>query len=437
MSQYKNRTVMAVALVAVLVAGIAVGVSWSRWRSPQGAAAVASSAASQPAAADGAKRRVLYWHDPMKPDVRFDKPGKSPFMDMELQPVYADDDAGGEAPAVRVSAGASQALGIRVGTVERAALAPAIHAVGTVAYDETAQAVVQPRADGFVTRLRVRAPLVQVQKGEVLADVDIPAWREALAEYLALPLESGPGGAGQALPLLPHSPELRMALRQRLSVLGVPGASLQHAEQTGTVPDHFELTAPVTGVVTELGLREGAAFMNGTVVARINRTNTVWVDAQVLETQARAVTPGAPVRIQAHAHLGRVFTGQVLRVLPQVDSVTRTVGVRVAVLNGPGLLSPGMYVDADFPAVKATEQLWVPSEAVIATGERSVVIVARPGGGFDVATVTTGIEVGGKTAILSGLTAGQSVVLSGQFLIDSEANLKSAINRLSAGGASP
>ncbi len=444
--RHPMRTLGSLALV--LGVGIALGVGWSNWRMSRTATGDGSMAAAPMISMANPKRRVLYWHDPMKPEVKFDKPGKSPFMDMQLQPVYADEGEGADSrePGVRVSTTARQQLGIRLGRVERAAVAPEINAVGIVAYDEAAQAVVQPRADGYVTRLMVRAALDSVRQGQVLAEVDIPAWREALGEYLALlpaqpaaeqPATSGVADQSTAPPEAASAIALRTALRHRLVVLGVPVASIQQVEQSHALPAHFELNAPVSGVVTELGIREGAAFMAGTMVARISRIDSVWVDAQLPEAQARSVPPGQRVRITASAHPGKVFAGKVLRVLPQLDAVTRTVGVRILVDNTAGRLSPGMYVNAALPGGAAQAQLWVPSEAVITTGERSVVIVARDGGGFDVASVTAGIESGGKTAILSGLREGQSVVLSGQFLIDSEANLKSAFNRLTAGGANP
>ncbi|MDE2220375.1 MAG: efflux RND transporter periplasmic adaptor subunit, partial [Gammaproteobacteria bacterium] len=244
-------------LLVVLIAGLALGVGWSKWRAGHHAAGGGASPASAVPAANP-ERRVLYWHDPMRPELRFDRPGKSPFMDMPLQPVYADDNANAASgePGVHVSTAAQQQLGIRLGRVERAAISPVVNAVGIVAYDDAAQAIVQPRVDGYVTRLIIRTALEHVRRGQVLAEVDAPAWREALGEYLALSAGSFAGNSA-----------LRAALRQRLVVLGVPNAAILQVEQSRTPPARFELTAPVAGVVTELGLREGAAFTAGTVLA--------------------------------------------------------------------------------------------------------------------------------------------------------------------------
>jgi Cu(I)/Ag(I) efflux system membrane fusion protein len=407
------KWIVAVVGVAVLSAGLGYGLAT---RAPRGGDSSQISPTAQAQASS--ERKILYWHDPMKPEVKFDKPGKSPFMDMQLVPVYMDQ--GADSGGVAVSANAQQNLGIRLGTVEKAAIAPHTMAVGTVRYDEHDVALVQTRVAGFVTRLRVRAALDRVRRGQILADITAPAWTEAEGEYLALLRSESPAAAS-----------LREAARQRLLVIGVPEPAILELEKSRSVATTTPIVAPIDGVVTELGLREGATFDAGAVLFRLNGTATVWVDAQVPEAQARAVAPGAKVDVRAVALPGTVLPGRVQAILPQVDPTTRTVGVRIAIDNPAGTLSPGMFVQTTVAGPAAAPQLWVPSEAVIATGRRSVVIVRRPDSSFDVAPVTLGPEAEGKTAILSGLSEGQTIVLSGQFLIDSEASLKSAVNRLS------
>jgi membrane fusion protein, copper/silver efflux system len=188
--------------------------------------------------------------------------------------------------------------------------------------------------------------------------------------------------------------------------------------------------APIDGVVTELGVRDGAAFMAGASLFRINGLGTVWVNAQIPEARVSMVPPGSTVQAHAMAWPGATFKGRVIAFLPQVDPQTRTLTVRVALDNPDFRLSPGMWVALDFTAPAAAPQLVVPSEAVIVTGQRSVVIVADEKGSFDVVNVSIGVEQEGRTAILSGLKEGQSIVLSGQFLIDSEASLTSSVTRL-------
>jgi Cu(I)/Ag(I) efflux system membrane fusion protein len=401
------------ALVAVLIAGVGGGY----WLAHQKATAAPSSGSSSPA--DQRERRILYWHDPMVPGQKFDKPGKSPFMDMQLVPVYADNESGGA--AVRVSASVAQSLGIRTGKVEKAVLVPRLNIVGSVAFDETSLELVQARIDGTVTRLYVKSPLERVMRGQPLVDILAPQWRAAQEEYISL--LDAQTERGQAV---------RAAARQRLITLGVPDATVRAIERDRITRAVTTLAAPRDGVVTELTAREGMTFMSGAPLFRINALDSVWVTAQVPEAQVSMIPTGATVSAHATAWPGVTFPGRVLAVLPDVDRETRTLSIRIALQNRERKLAPGMFVSLDFAAPPGAAQLAVPSEAVIMTGERSVVIVARADGGFDVAPVTTGTEADGKTAILSGLTEGQDIVLSGQFLLDSEASLKSAVSRLSS-----
>jgi membrane fusion protein, copper/silver efflux system len=374
------------------------------------------------AAAQG-ERKVLYWHDPMVPNARFDKPGKSPFMDMQLVPVYADEQGGA---AVSVSSVVTQNLGMRLGIVEKAVLQPTLAAVGSVAFDERLLEVVQARVEGYVSRLHVKAPLERVRRGQQLADIVAPAWLEAQEEYVAL--LDAQSGRGQAI---------RDAARQRLTVLGVPEGTIRELDAQRKTNASATLIAPIEGVVTELAIREGGAFMPGAALFRINGLKTVWVNAQIPEAQVSLISMGASVTAHATAWPGAIFKGRVAALLPEVDPQTRTLPVRIVVENPEFKLAPGMFVSLDFEGKADREQLVVPSEAVIMTGERNVVVVARAGGGFDVAEVTVGTQAEGKTAILSGLEEGQAIVLSGQFLIDSEASLKSTVSRLSTAAEPP
>ncbi|MGH8237730.1 MAG: efflux RND transporter periplasmic adaptor subunit [Steroidobacteraceae bacterium] len=344
-------------------------------------------------------------------------------MDMQLVPKYAGE-AGGA--AVSVSSAVIQNLGIRFGTVEKAVVQPRLGAVGSVAFDERLLAVVQARVEGYVTRLHVKAPLEQVRHGQPLADILAPQWLEAQQEYLAL-LDA----------TSERSRSIRDAARQRLGVLGVPESTIRDIEAQRKTKTNTTLVAPIEGIVTELSVREGAAFMAGASLFRINGLKTVWVNAQIPEAQVSMVPMGSTVEVHATAWPGTTFTGRVAALLPEVEARTRTAPVRIVVDNPGTRLAPGMFVSVELAGKQGAEQLVVPSEAVIMTGERNVVIVARAGGGFDVAEVTVGTESNGKTAILSGLEAEQSIVLSGQFLIDSEASLSSTVSRLSAPETKP
>jgi len=401
---------VSIGAIGVLIVGALLGYWFAQHRADS----------AQPAAtSEQSGRKVLYWHDPMYPNTRFDKPGKSPFMDMQLVPVYADEQGSGA--AVRVSPDVVQNLGIRLGKVERAAVQPRLTAVGSVAFDERLTEVVQARVEGYVTRLHVKAPLERVKRGQPLAEIVAPAWLEAEEEYLAL--IDARSERGQSI---------RDAARQRLVVLGIPEESIRNIETQRKTNAATTLVAPTDGIVSELAVREGAAFMPGATLFRLNGLKTVWVNAQVPESQVSLVPAGSVVSVHATAWPGATFKGRVLSALPDVDATTRTLPVRVEIENTDFKLAPGMFVSLALEGKAGEKQLVVPSEALIMTGERSVVIVARDSGGFDVANVQVGSQSGGKTVVLSGLEEGQQIVLSGQFLIDSEASLKSSVSRLSA-----
>ncbi len=414
---FSRPTVFAGVIGALVLLSAGVGVGY--WYARQRGVSTQTHESSIPTGSPGQK--PLYWYDPMQPNQHFDKPGKSPFMDMQLVPKYADESSEG---GVRVSPNIVQNLGIRVGHVERVALSSRLHAVGSVAFDEGLLELVQARVDGYVTRLHVKAPLTRVSRGQALADIVAPQWLETEQEYLAL-LSSDAG----------HEVELQKAARERLEVLGVPEPTIEGLERTRKPNATTTIVAPADGVITDLTARQGAAFVAGASLFRINGLKTVWANAQIPEAQVSAANTGSAVEVHATAWPGALFKGRVLALLPDVDRETRTLTARVAIENPAYQLSPGMYVTLDFSTPGAEPQLVVPSEAVITTGTRSVVIVARGHGGFDVATVSVGREQDGRTPILSGLQEGESVVLSGQFLIDSEASLTATVNRLQ--GATP
>jgi membrane fusion protein, copper/silver efflux system len=407
-------------VVALLALGVGGGYWWahSTMMTGQPAGSAPSMSMANPSAANEGTGKPLYWYDPMMPTQHFDKPGQSP-MGMHMVPKYANEGSEGEGGGVRVSSGVVQNLGIRLGKVERVSLKSGLHAVGSVVFDDRLVELVQARVEGYVTHLNVKAPLEHVRRGQPLATVLAPQWLEAQQEYLMLVDARSQSAQG-----------IRDAARQRLVVLGVPAASIRAVETKHETNATTTLVAPIDGVVTELGVRDGAAFMAGASLFRINGLTTVWVNAQIPEARVSMVPSGSTVAAHATAWPGARFKGRVIALLPQVDPQTRTLTVRVALDNPDFRLSPGMWVALDFTAPAAAPQLVVPSEAVIVTGQRSVVIVTDGKGSFDVVNVSTGVDQGGRTPILSGLKEGQSIVLSGQFLIDSEASLTSTVTRL-------
>jgi Cu(I)/Ag(I) efflux system membrane fusion protein len=408
-----TRTVLIVGAV-VLVALAAGGGYWL------GTARTRSTPAAAPAAEPQPGRKVLYWYDPMVPQQRFDKPGKSPFMEMQLVPKYADE--AGDDATVRISPRVVQNLGIRTAEARPGSLAPKLGAVGNVDWNERSVVLVQPRASGFIERLHVRAPLDAVGEGDPLVEILFPEWAAAQEEWLLLRrLATGDAEA------------LRSAARQRLVLLGMSEAQIAAVEREGRVQARVTLHAPVSGVIAELGAREGMTVVAGATLFRIASLATVWVVAEVPEAQAAMLAPGARVEARVPAYPAEAFAGRVGAILPEVNAATRTVRARVEVANPAGKLKPGMYATLAF-AARGRQGLLVPSEAVIRTGERAVVILAEAEGRFRAVDVRVGMESGSEAEIHEGLEPGDRVVVSGQFLIDSEASLRSTLARLEGGG---
>lgn len=393
----------------------------STWNIPQGEAATRRHMESGIKAGDVDPETgltVQYYHDPMVPGRKFDSPGKSPFMDMMLVPAYSGADSA-DTSSVKVSPRIQQNLGIRTAKVAMGMLAPEVTASGAVQWNERDRVVVQSRAMGYVEKLNVTATLDPVKQGQTLLTVYVPDWIAAQEEFLSLRKMRGEN----LQPLVD-------AARQRMLQVGMSSAQIRQVEQSGQVQPRVAIAAPRSGVVTDLMVREGMTVQPGSTLMEINGLSTVWVQAEVPESQAAYVQPGVSVRATAQAMPGQVFEGQVQTVLPQVNANSRTVLARL-VLNNPGnKLLPGMFVQTRFMDTRRPETMIIPSEAVIQTGRRAVVMLAGEDGRFSPVEIKTGIEFDGQTEVLAGLQAGQEVVLSGQFLIDSEASLRGLEARL-------
>lgn len=393
----------------------------STWNIPQGEAATRRHMESGIKAGDidpETGLAVQYYHDPMVPGRKFDSPGKSPFMDMMLVPAYSGADSA-DSSSVKVSPRIQQNLGIRTAAVSKGMLAPEISASGSVQWNERERVVIQSRAMGYVERLNVTATLDAVKQGQTLLTVYVPDWIAAQEEFLSLRRMKGEN----LQPLID-------AARQRMLQVGMNSAQIQAVERSGTVQARLAISAPRSGVVTELTVREGMTVQPGMTLVEINGLSTVWVQAEVPEVQAVYVRPGANVVANAQAVPGRTFEGTVQAVLPQLNSNTRTVLARIVLKNPEQQLLPGMFVQTRFFDTNRKPTLIIPSEAVIQTGRRAVVMLSGNEGRFTPVEIKTGIEFDGKTEVLEGLEEGQKVVLSGQFLIDSEASLRGLETRL-------
>lgn len=410
MTRFKMSPVGLAAATALTVAALAGGVMIGRATAP----------ADAPAAA-GAGRKVLYWYDPMVPGQRFERPGKSPYMDMPLQPKYADEAAAGPAPGVAIDPAQTQSLGVRLAKAQRGALPGGLAATGVIDFNERDVAVVQAKAAGFVQRVYGRAPGDIVAAGAPLADILVPDWAGAQAEFLAV------RRSGDAA--------LIRAGRQRLQLLGMPPGLISAVEQSGRVRDVATVAIPSGGVIRTLSIRNGMTVTAGQTLAEVNGLGRVWLNAAVPEAMAGQVRVGETATASLAAYPGETFGGRVTAILPQAQAESRTLTVRIELANAGGRLRPGMFATVRFGG-RAQPALLVPTEAVIRTGRRTLVMLAGPRGTYQPAEIRIGREAGGQTEVLAGLREGEQVVASGQFLIDSEASLSGVAAR-PIGGAPP
>jgi Cu(I)/Ag(I) efflux system membrane fusion protein len=370
-----------------------------------------------------------YWYDPMRPSEHFDKPGKSPFMDMPLVPKYPDPgstdgvrSATGSAGGIAIDPRVVQNLGIRLAEVEQSSFARVVDTVGLVGVDEHRIEAIQVRESGWVERLEVRAVGDSVRRGQLLAGVYSP---DLLATQQELLIARGSGDA-----------QMIEAARRRLALFGLSEAQIARIEKADAVERRVDYYAPFDGYVMELGIRQGAAVERGTTLFQLADLSSVWITAEVPETQAAWIRAGDTAEAEVPALPGERFAGQVDYLYPELTQATRTLKVRVVVKNSGKHLRPGMFATAHLRGATQQQVLTVPTEAVIKTGTRSVIIVADDGTHFRPVLVHVGAEHGGRSEILVGLNRGQNVVASGQFLIDSEASLRGAFDNLAGSNAS-
>ena len=394
--------------LTLVAAGIAVGWGVAQWRAGH---LSGSPAANVTVASAPTERKVLYWYDPMVPTQKFYKPGKSPYMDMPLMPKYADEDTQ-DSTGLSVSAQAVQALGLRTAEVLQGKIGADVNVVGTVLLNDRDVSIVQARTAGFVERVYARAAGDVIAAGAPLADLLLPEWIAAQREFLSV------RAMGDA--------PLTAAARQRLLLLGMPQALIAQVERTGEPKGLYTVTTPQGGLVAELMVRQGMTVSAGESLARVNGLATVWIEAAVPEAQSGPLEVGQTAQVRLAAFPGEVLQARIVSILPEANRDTRTVRVRLEMANPGQRLKAGMSGQI---ALKGNEQpaLLVPSEAVIRTGKRALAYVVDGPGKFHPVEVQVGAEVGDQLVVNGGLAAGQQVVASAQFLIDSEASLRGVL----------
>ena len=364
------------------------------------------------------EREILYWVAPMDPNYRRDEPGKSP-MGMDLIPVYADgEDAGAEegGPVVKISPAVVNNLGVRTALSERGRLWRRIDTVGYVDYDETKISHVHLRTDGWIERLFVKAIGDRVNQGEPLFELYSPTLVNAQEEYVQA-LYSGDRA-------------LIRASRDRLESLYIPEERIKALAKTRRVPQRVTIYAAQDGIVRSLNVREGMYAKPALEVLSLGDLSTVWVLAEVFESQSDWVKAEQPADVRLSYLPGREWEGRVQYIYPDLDPKTRTLKVRLRFDNPDEVLKPNMYADLSIYGGPKDDVVMVPREALIRSGKTERLVIDLGEGRYQAREVKAGMESGDWVEVVAGLNEGERVVVSGQFLIDSEASLKASLMRM-------
>lgn len=356
---------------------------------------------------------ILYWIAPMDPNFKSDKPGKSP-MGMDLVPVYADSVGSGN--TIKINPAVENNIGVRTQTATIRPLWRKVEATGYVGFDETKITHINLRTQGWIEKLLVQSEGERVSRGDLLFEFYSPELVNAQKEYLQAHRR------GDA--------RLKLGADAKLRALGMIRPEITRLERSGKVTENVKVIAPQDGIVSFLGVREGMYVQPNTKTMTLADLSSVWLQAEVFESQAEWVAPGQAAEAKLDYLPGIVFSGQVDYVYPVLDPVTRTLRVRLKFDNPSEKLKPNMYARVSIYGRLRANALSIPREALIRAPDRDRLVVALGDGRFQVREVMTGMESGDWVEILAGLAEGEEIVTSAQFLLDSEASIAGSILRL-------
>ncbi|MCX7722037.1 MAG: efflux RND transporter periplasmic adaptor subunit [Verrucomicrobiae bacterium] len=364
----------------------------------------------------------------MHPQVIQDHPGNCPICGMKLTPIRraaGGTNAAAGSAVIAIDPVTIQNMGIRTATVRRGPLRRVIRTVGTIDYNETALADVTTKFKGWIEKLHVAATGQQVRRGDPLFEIYSPELYSAQAEY-ALALQQATDGSAGATALLQDA-------RTKLKLFDISDAQIAELEKTRQLKKTLFIAAPIDGFVIEKMVVEGQMVDAGMKLYRIANLDTVWVQAQIFEQDLVFVKPGQPAVVTLSSLPEREFQGQVNYIYPALDEKTRTARVRLELPNPDHALMPGMFATVELKAELERDALLVPESAVLRTGKKNTVFVALDGGRFEPRTVALGPRGEGDVyQVLNGLLEGEQIVVSGQFMLDSESQLREAILKMTS-----
>ncbi|NIO42883.1 MAG: efflux RND transporter periplasmic adaptor subunit [Burkholderiales bacterium] len=375
------------------------------------------------------ERKPLYYRNPMNPEITSPVPAKDQ-MGMDYVPVYADDDSSGPAGTVKIDPVTEQNIGVRTATAEHQSLAREIHTVGRVDFDEQLITRLHPKTQGWIEDLRIGTTGEQISRDEILLSIYSPQLVSSQQEYLL---------ALNNLDALSKSPfeDVRRGAEglvetslERLRLLDVPEHQIDELEQSREVKKELHIHSPAKGIVINVGAREGQFVTPQTELYMIADLSSVWVFVDLFEEEMPWVNVGDVAEMQVSAVPGVTFRGELTYIYPYAESKTRTIKARLEFQNPDLLLKPDMFADITIDASPRSHAVVIPSEAIVRSGLKEQVFVVRDAGKFEPREVEIGLSGGELTEILSGLAVGEEVVVSGQFLIDSESKLREAAAKM-------
>lgn len=372
------------------------------------------------------ERKILYWQDPMNPANRSDKPGKAP-DGMDLVPVYAEEGSQAEMPpgTVKITAAKQQLIGITYGEVTSDTLTHTIRAVGRATYDETKITRVHTKIDGWLDKVFVDFTGKLVTKGQPLISLYSPELVSTQQEYLLALKAKNYLGKSEYREIAASTNSLFESSKKRLLLWDIPEMEITQLEERGEPMRTLTLYAPNDGFVLTRNAYEQQRVTPETELYTIADLSNIWVVADIYEYEIASIKLGQSVTITFSAFPGETFRGKVTYIYPQLDNMTRTLKVRIELPNSRFKLKPDMYANVEIQ-IGYGEQLSIPEESVLDSGTEQTVFVALEGGYFEPRKVQLGTKVGNRFIVLNGLEAGEKIVTSGNFLIDSESRLKSA-----------
>ena len=378
------------------------------------------------------ERKILYWRAPMDPTEIYDAPGKSK-MDMDLVPVYEEEADLGAGGTISIDPAMVQNMGVRTGRVERMDLSRMIRTVGEVQYDEERLYIVNAKISGWIEKLHVNFVGDEVRKGDPLMEIYSPELVSTQEEYL-LALGNYRLTAQSSVASVQEDAERLLAsARKRLEYWDVPASEIERLEHTGEAQKTILLQAPETGIVIHQNAIQGAFIKAGQDLFRIADLRTVWMHASFYDNEVPWISEGQPVEMELSYLPGKTYTGRVSYIYPYLREKARDVHVRLIFSNLNLALKPGMYANVQLQGKVIPDALVVPSEAVIRSGARALAFVVRGAGKFEPREIQIGEQGGpGNTyvRVLAGLLEDDEVVTSAQFMLDSESRLQEAIQKM-------